>query len=207
MIVGINLVDYVLVAADKREVLLVDRNVDHVISDSANKIIDWHSGYITGSGYVLVLNELKEAVSNSKISHTNEIIELAVGICKSFANGDSLFLESSNWMFTYVTDTDTGNKPRIGIVNAKAPAELRVLDDMTSTIWAKIPDLDSAISELNNKLKEPNEFSNVEESITYHVSLLNEIFTNGAMYDETVCSKYDCCIQLKDGSKGMRVNA
>lgn len=207
MIVGMNLTEYVLVASDKREVLLIDSRVETVLCDNVNKIIDWNGGYITGSGYVEVLNDLKNEISNNEITSTYEIIDLAVRISNFHGKRNTAILDSSNWMITYTTETPTGNECRIGIISARKPNEMRALCDMTSTIWAKIPNLDSEISILNGSLRPIQEFSGIDESITYHASLLNQLFIDMAKCDETVCSSYDFCVQLRDGSKAIRINA
>lgn len=207
MIVGMNLADYVLVASDKREVFLVNGKVDRVISDSVSKIIDWKGGYIAGSGYVTVLNALKRAVSTEEITNTDQIVAFAVDKTNLFSKHDPSLLKSSNWMFTYTTDSIPGGKSRLGIISAKEPDKLKLLSDMASTIWAKIPNLDSTIEELNDKLKSISEFTSLEESITYHAALLHKLFGKAALVDESVCPNYDFCIQLNDGSKGLKLNA
>ncbi len=59
MIVGMSLGDFVLVASDRRQVHMTNGVVDYVESDSVNKIIECPLGFITGSGYVPLLNEFK----------------------------------------------------------------------------------------------------------------------------------------------------
>jgi len=206
MIVGMNLCEYVLVASDRREVLLVNDKVDHVISDSVNKIIDWNYGYITGSGYVSILNELKKSLVNMEVETVDQIIDKATEIVETFSGNFHDLKDKSNWMLTFVANTEEGRKPRVGIIEAKNPHGIRALNDMTSAIWAKLPSLDEQISNLNAKLKPIDYFNEPKDSILYHVSLLKELFEYGEKHDETVCSQFDYCIQLSDGSMFSNIN-
>ena len=206
MIVGMNLKEYVLVASDRREVYLIDGKVDHVISDAVNKIIDWNYGYITGSGYVSILNELKENLANMEIKCIDQIINKATSIVNSYPDTFKDIKDKSNWMFTYVANTSEGNQPRVGIIEAKNPNEIRALYDMTSTVWAKIPNINEIIRDLNSKLKPISDFHEPNESIKYHISLLKDLFEIGEKNDETVCSQFNYCIQLNDGTKFISKN-
>ena len=104
-------------------------------------------------------------------------------------------------MFTYVASTDIGNIPRVAIIEVKNYSNILILNDMSATIWAKLPDLSERITALNSKLRPADQFSSVEKSASYHVSLLKELFEYGEKVDPTVCSDFDVCLQLKDGTK------
>lgn len=53
----------VILAADKREVFFHDEINFDVLSDNVTKIVDWKGGYITGSGYVPLLEKIKNIAS------------------------------------------------------------------------------------------------------------------------------------------------
>jgi len=201
MIVGMSLGDYVLVASDRRQVCVVNGEVHHVESDSVNKIIECPIGFITGSGYVPLLNEFKNELKSRSIGNTDEILEIAKEVSNRVPPELDSWEKQTNWMFTYVASNETGNTPRIAIIEAKSYSAIRILDDMSATIWAKLPDLGVKIKELNGQLKPADQFSSIEESASYHVSLLKELFEYGEKFDPTVCSSFDACLQLKDGTK------
>jgi len=201
MIVGMSIGDFVLVASDRRQVCMINGVVDHVESDSVNKIIECPIGFITGNGYVPLLNEFKNELKHRTIENTNEIQEIASELSRRIPPGLEEWEQRTNWMFTYVAATDMGNIPRIAIVEAKDYSKIRILNDMSATIWAKLPNLSERINELNSKLRSVSEFLSIELAVSHHVSLLKELFEYGEEVDPTVCSEFDVCIQLQDGTK------
>lgn len=197
-----NIDEFVLIASDRREVLMArNGEVDHVISDSVNKIISWDGGFISGNGYVCILEKLKLFLAKTSISNTDEIKIAATTISQQHPPELSQWKEVTNWIITYRTEINKENISRIGIIKSNKPEELHLLKNMKSIVWAKIPDIDKKTEELNNKLKSINEFSAVENSIEYHISLLKDIFNYGAKHDRTVCSSFDYCYQLNDDAR------
>ena len=59
MIIGVNLGEYVIIAADCREAFMCDGEVISIISDEVDKFVKWNGGIITGCGYVPLLADLK----------------------------------------------------------------------------------------------------------------------------------------------------
>lgn len=75
LIIGANLNNYVLVAADTRT------SWNHPIfgesfKDHDHKIVNCKIGLVTGSGYTRALNSVKEELLRREINHTNEIEEI-----------------------------------------------------------------------------------------------------------------------------------
>ncbi|EGR2919272.1 hypothetical protein DMW38_23915 [Vibrio parahaemolyticus] len=79
MIVGIHLGEYVIVAADKREVTMLGDVVINVTSDAVEKLIEWNGGVVTGNGYVPLLSQLKNHLATNEITHTGQT---DFGVCQ-----------------------------------------------------------------------------------------------------------------------------
>lgn len=201
MIVGINLIDYAIMAADKREVLIENGNIQSVRSDEVQKIIAWGGGFITGSGYVPLLGDLKELISNSKISNTDQIVKLAQQSVLRLPESMGYWKNQTNWMFTYSSEVSGNKAVRVAQIESRSPDQIRLLHEMHSTVWAKLPNLDAKIKELTAMLKHSSEFSNLTESIQYHLNLLPNLFQYGSEADKSVCKGYNYSLLFKDGSR------
>ncbi|MFK5913600.1 MAG: hypothetical protein QM484_04425, partial [Woeseiaceae bacterium] len=69
LLVAINLGDYAIIAADKKEVVIFDDCILPV-HESANKVVDVGIGLMTGSGYVKLLESVKTAIKEQNIDNT-----------------------------------------------------------------------------------------------------------------------------------------
>lgn len=201
MIVGMSLGDYVLIASDRRQVYMINGEIAHVESDSVNKIIECPIGFITGNGYVPLLNEFKNELKKRSIESTDEILEIAKAVSSRAPSGLDHWKKQTNWMFTYVASTDIGKVPRIAIIEAKDYSNIKILREMNATIWAKIPYIDVKINELNSLLRHTYTFSSIKQSAFYHISLLKKLFEYGGNIDPTVCSDFNVCLHFRDGGR------
>ncbi|HBC3499846.1 TPA: hypothetical protein KDY90_002627 [Vibrio parahaemolyticus] len=201
MIVGLHLGDYVLVAADKRETYVVNGEVVSVVSDNVDKLVDWGAGVVTGSGYVPLLSELKSRLSKTNITTTDQILDLAKDISEYSSDQPSYWRETTNWMFSFVANTPTGLKCRLGYMRCANPDEVPMLHEMRATIWAKIPDLEAKISDLNNSIKPLQYPEQFEEHFNYHLQLVKKLFEHGAKHDKSVCKEFDYFVQFRNGER------
>ncbi|WP_407507288.1 hypothetical protein [Vibrio parahaemolyticus] len=199
MIVGLHLGDYVLVAADKRETYVVNGQVVSVISDEVNKLVNWGAGVVTGSGYVPLLNELKSKLSRINITTTDQILNLANEISESSSEQPEYWRKTTNWMFSFVANTPSGLQCRLGYMNCLKPEEIPMLHQMRATVWAKIPDLEEKIAELNSALKPLTSPQQFQENFQYHLQLVSKLFEYGAKHDDSVCKEFDYYVQFKNG--------
>jgi hypothetical protein len=68
MLVGIHAGDSVWLAADKRAVYKEGNTVVSVVSDDVDKLVEWSGGYITGNGYVDLIDKLKSKIRITGVS-------------------------------------------------------------------------------------------------------------------------------------------
>lgn len=199
MIVGINLGEYIIVAADRREVLMEDGKVISIISDQINKFVEWNGGIITGCGYVPLLRDLKSYLQTTEITNTNQIIALTKQAVSDLPLHDASWKKQTHWMFNYIAETENGFQCRLGYIKSTAPDEVHMLNTMTATIWAKLPDIDAQIKKLNTSLKPLLSQNKFKDNFDYHLNLLEKLFSYAATVDQTVSTDFNYYIQLRDG--------
>jgi hypothetical protein len=203
MIVGINLDEYILVAADRREVCMQDGKVASITSDEINKFVKWNGGIITGCGYVPLLSDLKSYLKTTEITNTNQIVELtkqSVSNLPSYANA---WKSQTHWMFSYLAGGEDRNECRLGYINSGSPDEVCMLSPMNSTIWAKLPDIKQRSDSLNNSLKPLSTSNNFNENLHYHLSLIDDLYSYASTVDETVSREFDYYIQCHNGEESL----
>ncbi|USI29244.1 hypothetical protein ACD631_02560 [Alteromonas macleodii] len=199
MIVGINLDKYIIVAADRREVSIVNGEVASIRSDEVNKFVQWNGGIITGCGYVPLLSYLKESLKSTDIANTNQIVSLTKKVLADNPHIAKEWKSQTNWMFNYLTAGDKRNECRLGFISSDSPDEVRMLYPYHSTIWAKLPDLENRILNLNKSLMPLKEGDDFSENFEYHLRLISELFEYGASVDMTVCNEFDFYLQHCNG--------
>lgn len=200
MIVGINLGEYVIVAADRREVFIENGQVASIISDDIDKLVKWNGGVITGCGYVPLLSDLKNYLKRSEIINTDQIVALTKQVVFDLPVHASIWKQQTHWMFTYVTDSYSGSQCRLGYIKSGAPEDVHMLHTMKATIWAKLPDIEQRLEALNNALKPLSSPEEFEANFAYHSGLLKELFSYASAVDETVSENFNFYIQTREGA-------
>ncbi|WHI46606.1 hypothetical protein ACJJIE_03940 [Microbulbifer sp. TRSA001] len=200
MIVAFHLGSYVLVAADKRETYQVNGEVVSIISDEIQKLVRWHGGVATGSGYVPLLHDFKERLGNSEIKHTDEIVGIAKDCSHNLPSDQLYWKNSTNWLFTYPTDGPRGPIVRLAFIKSESPENIRILEKHKSLIWAKMPDYDDQLSRLNLLLRPESDLSNLADSISYHLGLLAPLYSYVATVNSSVSPQFECFVHSPEVS-------
>lgn len=199
MIVGIHLGEYIIVAADKREVTMFNNIVVDINSDNVEKLIEWNGGIITGNGYVPLLNELKDHIAANEISDTSIILDYANTTVANLPLNQAGWKKQTNWMFSYITQLDNRLVTRLSFVTSSEINGTHMLMPMSSTIWAKLPDLNERIKELNNQLKPLKSWNEFHSNLSYHVSKLEILFKYASTVDQTISRDFSYFVQSHHG--------
>ncbi|WP_415721710.1 hypothetical protein [Photobacterium ganghwense] len=207
MIVGIHLGDYVIIAADRREVFIDGGKVSSVISDEVDKFVKWNGGIITGCGYVPLLSELKKHLKHTEITSTNQIVALTKRVVSDLPINASIWRQQTHWMFSYISGSEVGPQCRLGYIRSEVPDEIHLLYTMRATIWAKLPDIEQRIDTLNAALKPLSRTYDFEENVAYHLGLLKELFLYASTVDETVSKDFNYYIQAYNGDERLSSQA
>jgi|GEM_PF-1218163 len=201
MIVGINLGGYIIIAADRREVFMEDGKVTSIISDEIDKFVKWNGGIITGCGYVPLLRDLKSYLETTEITNTDQIVALTKQAISDLPPHATSWIKQTHWMFNYIAGTESGTQCRLGYIKSIKPDEINILNEMTATIWAKLPDIDIQMEKLNSSLKPLLSENEFKDNFDYHLNLLNKLFSYAATVDQTVSSSFNYYIQLRHGEE------
>ena len=194
MIVALHLKAFVLVAADMRETYLVNGEVVSVLSDEIQKLVEWSGGIATGNGYVPLLNDFKRKLSESHITSTDEIAEIARSCSHNLPASQSAWKQSTNWLFTYITDGPCGLTTRVAFIKSQSLEGVNVLEEGQSIIWANLPDYEEQLARLNGLLQPQVDLSDLESSLTYHLKILRDLFAYGASasVNKSVSKNFQC---------------
>lgn len=206
MIVALHLGAYALIAADKRETYQVNGEIVSVVSDDIQKLIEWHGGVATGSGYVPLLHDFKIRLGHSDISSTDQILEIAKECSRSLPPEQAGWKNSTNWLFTYLTDSSRGLVTRVAFIKSASPEGISALKEHESLIWAKMPDYENQLSKLNSMLKPEHDISNLRESLNYHLDILMSLYAYVASVNPSVSAQFDCFVHAPEVN-GMVPNA
>jgi len=194
MIIALHLGAYVIVAADKRETYQVNGEVVSILSDDVQKLIEWHGGVATGSGYVPLLSDFKVRLSKSDVSSTNQIIEIARECFLGLPQEQAGWIKYTNWLFTYTTDAPQGLVTRVAFIKSASPESIGVLEEGRSLIWARMPDFESQLSRLNSLLRPERDLSNLRESLNYHLDVLVHLYSYVATVNSSVSAQFECFV-------------
>ena len=213
LIAGMHLGEFVLIAADKREMAILDNNTLIPIHDNAYKIINSGLGYITGCGVVELLDSAKQLIASNDITHTDQIISIINSSRQQFRSRHIQAIDWANnqiqktgWMFTYLTTEYDQPIVRIAMVHGAWKEDgLRILPKGNAKILVPIDGNADESEYLSNCLMEnmkiSGELSDFSESINFHVALLQEIFEYAAKRCESVSESFNIAVHMKNGDR------
>lgn len=157
MIIAANLGEYVLLAADKRKVMIgSDGLISDIISDNEKKISFNDNLAITGMGYVEILDEFKSLLLKTKIENTDTFLSLAKQIYDSRPISSEYKFSTTKYVITYKTQLNDDVLLNIGIIEASKPNQLIKIDNVI-VLGRDTEDVNSIlINILKEKLKIPD---------------------------------------------------
>lgn len=179
MLVLINYKDGVILAADKRAVWKNGSEVSHVVSDEVDKIYTWNGGYIAGSGYAPLLENVKDFTAKNTINSADEIADyLRLVIQNSVIHKQ--WINTSNFALIYGTISGF----RAVTLSAKN-YEMRALEECSVLIMADGVDTGVFKIRLEEGIK--------GQSFSVHdvVDILRELFKYVSSKTNTVSSAFD----------------
>jgi hypothetical protein len=203
--------DYALIAADKMEVAKVGSGFVCVRTD-VDKIIDTGIGLMTGSGYVTLLDEVKSAVSESEITHTDQILTIIkdkrLRILSNPClpeNQKSDFLNNTGWLFTYFTVVDGKPAIRVAIYSPHVSEQYLALveenkcnaffpSDATTTIR------ESFMATLKREMVSSDGTDSLEDTLSINSRLILRLMKEMSEISQFVTEFCDVGLILLDGT-------
>lgn len=210
LIAGLHFGNFALIAADKREMSIYG-DILVPAHDEAEKIINAELGYVTGSGIVELLHPVKDALANTEITHTDQILAIIAKERERFRfehSTDSEWAEEqikkTGWLFTYMTEDDGQATVRIAMVHGawngdgiellyKGAAKVLVPIDGTGEEAQRLSDI------LAQNLKTTDELPDLSESIGYHIPLLQTVFKYSSEICDSVSESFHVAVHTNDG--------
>jgi len=182
--IGVNFGKYVLLAADSRTTNH-DLSLNKVsFSDESEKIAKTKLGLITGAGNSAMLDAVKNRLSKEEVMHSNKILKIIHEEKSNLTNILKLFnwevfrpsIESTGWIFTYLTQQNKKIKLRLAIYHPSLGSNIGLYrENQPAVIYpyeASKKEADSLGEVLTKFLKPISKFKDMFKSIQYHVSAI-----------------------------------
>jgi hypothetical protein len=212
LVAGLHLGELVIIAADKREVKMRD-NVIISKNDNVEKIISAGIGLITGSGFVNLLQSVKEDIKNSTITDTDQIFDIIQRRreeLRSYSLGDKEVTEAdirqTGWLFSYRT-VDDNNLPllRLAIIHQSLGDTIGLYEEGKATAIAPFDSNEEEVKRLSEnltkQLKTTKKIPDLSDTLNYHIPLLQQLFLQVAEVCESVCEEFNIGITTIDGTQ------
>lgn len=203
--------EYALIAADKMEVAKIGSGFVCVRTD-ADKIIDTGIGLMTGSGYVSLLDEVKSAVSESEITHSDQILTIIKDRRLRILHNPCLpenhksdFLNNTGWLFTYFTIVDAKPTIRVAIYSPRISDQyLGIVEenkcnaffpsDSTATIR------ESFMADLKSGMVSSDGADTFRDTLSINTRLIVRLMKDISMTSSFVTESCDIGLVLLDGT-------
>ena len=203
MIIAANLGEYILLATDKRKVMIgSDGLILDVISDNEEKISFNDNLAITGMGYTEILDEFKSLLLKTKIENTDTFLSLAKQIYDSRPISSEYKFSTTKYVITYKTQLNDDVLLNIGIIEASKPNQLIKIDNVI-VLGRNTEDVNSIlINILKEKLKIPdkdtiNDPHLLNENIMYNQYVFLAMFELISKPDNSVSPNADFIVITK----------
>lgn len=210
LLVTINLDDFAIIASDKKEVIkLNDAFIPY--HERAEKIVETGIGLITGSGYVGLLNSVKQRVAEEEITHTDQILEIIKNERKLIRNAiwytdyqKNEFLNFTGWLLSYWTIVDNVQKLRIALYHPSVEENyFAIIEENTSkAIFPSdlIPEnVEKYSNFLSNSFQKLNDLPDINQNITHNVKIILVLMNEISKVSETVSKTCDIGLVFKAG--------
>lgn len=204
-IVALHLGSHVLLAADKRVVYL-NGGTAICLNDDADKLIEWHSGVITGCGNAEMLESLKNKVANTKITNTSQVVDMVKETTDEFCNLHGYWLDTTHWFYTYLAEEGGNVVARLNMISANTGDNMQAQPGEV-TIMSKVPNLDAIITSSKSQIK-TNDVLNEEYfqkgDFAHNCEIIRQIFQICSDQTDDTSSSYDLYLTSAIGSKFIR---
>lgn len=200
LIIGIQLKDSVIIAADRRLTHQTDDLKFSIVSDSYKKIAYLEHIVFSGSGDALIIRRLKDELFDKTTSEMlsnsffKEIQRRKTEIGEHEQIGKTkLFFSSrkNNHLILEIFSTD-----QLGNIYSNIVEPMTIELTIRPENMNKLSDL---LIDLHANLKNMDQFQSKEEWMSFYIKKLKKIFHVCNSFDETVSSSFDICAHTTFG--------
>jgi hypothetical protein len=209
--IAINLGDIAIIAADKKEVFIQG---DFVIPihESANKIIDSGIGLMTGSGYVSLLQDVKDQVANCTIKSTDQILSLISAArqkLQEFHGVDehqkTKNLCTTGWLFTYLTSLNGERSLRVALFHPSlSTTQISIIDVNRPKILFPSDINEAQAAYYSRQLSDhfmPVMENKTDEALSINIGLILQIFSELSGVSQSVSAAVDIGLVTSSGEQ------
>lgn len=209
--IGINLGDYVILAADTRSVCgLGDTIISH--SDGHEKVQKSEMGLITGAGYADLLDDVKKQIAQENISHTDQIIHI-IKKCRENLSIKSAsspimvskWIKTTSWLLTYTTSVHRSPVLRLALI--QSDDKIVCYDKNKSCVImpsdSTHEEVERVASLVDGKIRPLHELAIRDENVSYHVALIRAVIKGVSQNHESVSQSFQIGIHTIDGKMGI----
>jgi hypothetical protein len=202
MLIGIHTGDSVWLAADKRAVYKEGNKVISIVSDNVDKLVSWSGGYITGNGYVDLIDILKNKIRSTNITSTSQIIEMVSDLNNELDNIPGDFTKQTRWVISLCSGTEEVVTPKIGYIEPFSD-NVNMLTEGSCLVWNNMPEhvLLALQVETEKHVRRIDSFDTFSDAVTHYNGLFQQLFKLGSSHDETVSKEFEFSVVLSDGEK------
>ena len=210
LLVTIHLDDFAIIASDKKEVIkLKDVVISH--HENAKKIVGTGIGLITGSGYLGLLNAVKQRVAEEEIIHTGQILEIIKNERELIKNTmrytnyqKKEFLNVTGWLLSYRTIVNKVPNLRIALYHPSIDENhFAIIEENTSrAVFPSdlIPEnVEKYSNFLSHSFQKLDELSDINQNITHNVKIILDLMNEISKVSETVSKTCDIGLVFKGG--------
>lgn len=211
--IGINLGDYIILAADTRTVYVWPNKIIHH-SDEHQKIQKTKIGLITGAGYKDLLDDAKRQISQKDIENTDQIIDI-IRKCRedfspelfSFSPPGRRWIEATSWLLTYMTPVDNSPTLRLALIHPQFNDEIALYKKNTCCVImpaeSTLEECDRITNLVHSQIKLLEDISTIHKNIRHHVILIREVIKVVSEKYQSVSEFFQVGIHTIDGKIGI----
>lgn len=202
-IIALQLKDSIVIAADKKEVIIKVEEIDNFNERNTLKLHSWENGIITGTGESSVIHRsiaLFKEVAQSDLKQLPYCLELSRKIRENEIGYD--YFQVQNTKLLCSTYSDNGAQLyKIERFDDRESYKITPIEPMEITIWMFNPNVNAISTDLQNlytDLKDYVAFANQEEWINYYINRIAPIYQKQSQVDSLMSQSFDIFFQNKD---------
>ncbi|AMW78384.1 hypothetical protein AMD27_05465 [Acinetobacter sp. TGL-Y2] len=202
-IIAIQLNDSIIVAADNKEVILKEDQLNEPIAHSTSKIHSWDNGIITGTGESYVINRciaLFEEFAQSELASLPDYLELSRHIREHEIGKDHFQVQNTKLLCSSYSERGA-QLYKIEQINDQQSYTMTAIEPMDMTVWMFNPNVETITADLKNlylDLKDYSAFTNQVDWMNHYINRIAPIYQKQSQVDSLMSQSFDIFFQSKD---------
>ncbi|WP_180036196.1 MULTISPECIES: hypothetical protein [unclassified Acinetobacter] len=202
-IIAVQLNDSILIAADNKEVIVKEDQINDLMEHSTSKLYSWSNGIITGTGESYVINraiKLFTEISQSKLKYLPQCLDISRQIRELEVGKDCFQIENTKLLCSSYSKHGA-QLYKIERFALSQPYTFTAIEPMDITVWMFDPNIELISTDLQNlytDLKDYAAFSSQAEWINYYINRLAPIYQKQSQQDSLMSQSFDFFFQTKN---------